>query len=401
MLNNLVSMERTIVHCDLDTFFVSVERLINSDLLGKPVLIGGSSDRGVVASCSYEARKYGVHSAMPMKLALRLCPEAVVVRGDHDLYSHYSNTVTEIIEECTPIVEKASIDEHYLDITGMDKFFGCWKWTQELRQRIIHQTGLPISFGLSVNKTVSKIATGQAKPCGEIQVNSGTEKPFLAPLSIRKIPMVGEKSYTLLRNMGISRIVTLQEMEVFTMQKVLGENGVSIWKKANGLDDSLVLPYREQKSMSKETTFQQDTIDMEMLKRILTEMTDTLAFELRKEKKLTGCVTIKIRYSNFDTHTQQLKIGYTNSDRKLLETVWMLFKKLYSRRMLVRLIGIRFSSLVYGEYQTDLFNDSVEEINLMQAMDKIRMRFGSEYVMKGLCAPDVERKGGKNVIKSA
>ncbi|MGK6342496.1 DNA polymerase IV [Chryseobacterium sp. DT-3] len=394
-------MERTIVHCDLDTFFVSVERLINRDLMGKPVLIGGSSDRGVVASCSYEARKYGVHSAMPMKLALRMCPEAVVVRGDHDLYSKYSNTVTELIEECTPIVEKASIDEHYLDITGMDKFFGCWKWTQELRQRIIHETGLPISFGLSVNKTVSKIATGQAKPCGEIQVSSGTEKPFLAPLSIRKIPMVGEKSYTLLRNMGISRIMTLQEMEVFTMQKVLGENGVMIWKKANGLDDSLVLPYREQKSMSKETTFQQDTIDMEMLKRILTEMTDTLAFDLRKDKKLTGCVTVKIRYSNFDTHTQQLKVGYTNSDRKLLETVWMLFKKLYSRRMLIRLIGIKFSSLVYGEYQTDLFNDSVEEINLMQAMDKIRMRFGAEYVMKGLCAPDIVGKGGKHVIKSA
>lgn len=401
VLNILVIMNRTIVHCDLDTFFVSVERLLNTSLVGKPVLIGGGSDRGVVASCSYEARKYGVHSAMPMKLALRMCPEAVIVRGDHDLYSHYSNTVTQIIEECTPIVEKASIDEHYLDITGMDKFFGCWKWTQELRQRIIHETGLPISFGLSVNKTVSKIATGQAKPCGEIQVGSGTEKPFLAPLSIRKIPMVGEKSYTLLRNMGISRIITLQEMEVFTMQKVMGENGVMIWKKANGLDDSLVLPYREQKSMSKETTFQQDTIDMEMLKRVLTEMTDTLAFDLRKDKKLTGCVTVKIRYSNFDTHTQQLKVGYTNSDRKLLETVWILFKKLYSRRMLIRLIGIKFSSLVYGEYQTDLFNDSVEEINLMQAMDKIRMRFGSEYVMKGLCAPDVVGKGGKHVTKSA
>ncbi|WP_153848427.1 DNA polymerase IV [Sphingobacterium paramultivorum] len=394
-------MNRTIVHCDLDTFFVSVERLLNTSLENKPVLIGGGSDRGVVASCSYEARKYGVHSAMPMKLALRMCPEAIIVRGDHDLYSHYSNTVTQIIEECTPVVEKASIDEHYLDITGMDKFFGCWKWTQELRQRIIHETGLPISFGLSVNKTVSKIATGQAKPCGEIQVGAGTEKPFLAPLSIRKIPMVGEKSYTLLRNMGISRIITLQEMEVFTMQKVLGENGVMIWNKANGLDDSLVLPYREQKSMSKETTFQQDTIDMEMLKRVLTEMTDTLAFDLRKDKKLTGCVTVKIRYSNFDTHTQQIKVGYTNSDRKLLETVWMLFKKLYSRRMLIRLIGIKFSSLVYGEYQTDLFNDSVEEINLMQAMDKIRLRFGSEYVMKGLCAPDVVGKGGKNVTKSA
>ncbi len=394
-------MERNIVHCDLDTFFVSVERLQNSQLVGKPVLIGGSSDRGVVASCSYEARRYGVHSAMPMRLALRMCPEAIVVRGDHDLYSQYSNIVTEIIEEKTPIVEKASIDEHYLDITGMDKFFGCWKWTQELRRRIMRETGLPISFGLSVNKTVSKIATGTAKPCGEKQVAEGTEKGFPAPLSIRKIPMVGEKSYTLLRNMGISRIKTLQDMQVFTMQKVLGENGVSIWRKANGLDDSPVLPFREQKSISKETTFQQDTIDVDMLRRTFIGMVDTLAFELRKDQKLTSCVTVKIRYSNFDTHTQQLKLAYTNSDKKLTEVVLSLFKKLYSRRMLIRLVGVKFSGLIHGAYQTDLFDDSAEEVNLMQAMDWIRKRYGTEYLMKAICAPVPEQKGGNYAAKSS
>lgn len=394
-------MERNIVHCDLDTFFVSVERLQNSQLVGKPVLIGGSSDRGVVASCSYEARRYGVHSAMPMRLALRMCPEAIVVRGDHDLYSQYSNIVTEIIEEKTPIVEKASIDEHYLDITGMDKFFGCWKWTQELRRRIMRETGLPISFGLSVNKTVSKIATGTAKPCGEKQIAEGTEKGFLAPLSIRKIPMVGEKSYTLLRNMGISRIKTLQDMQVFTMQKVLGENGVSIWRKANGLDDSPVLPFREQKSISKETTFQQDTIDVDMLRRTFIGMVDTLAFELRKDQKLTSCVTVKIRYSNFDTHTQQLKLAYTNSDKKLTEVVLSLFKKLYSRRMLIRLVGVKFSGLIHGAYQTDLFDDSAEEVNLMQAMDWIRKRYGTEYLMKAICAPVPEQKGGNYAAKSS
>lgn len=389
-------MERNIVHCDLDTFFVSVERLLNVGLVGQPVLIGGTSDRGVVASCSYEARLFGVHSAMPMRLALRMCPEAIVVRGDHDLYSKYSSMVTEIIEECTPIVEKASIDEHYLDVTGMDRFFGCWQWTQELRQRIIRETGLPISFGLSVNKTVSKIATGQAKPSGELFVDAGTEKGFLAPLSIRKIPMVGEKSYTLLRNLGISKIGTLQQMEVFTMQRVLGENGINIWRKANGQDDSLVLPFREQKSMSKETTFQQDTIDMEVLRRTLISMVDTLAFELRKDQKLTSCITLKIRYSNFDTHTQQVKVGFTNSDRLITDKVMALFKKLYSRRMLIRLIGIKFSNLIYGAYQTDLFNDSTEEVNLLQAMDKIRLRYGSQYLMKGICAPEPpSKKGGR------
>jgi len=394
-------MERHIVHCDLDSFFVSVERLLNSKLHGRPVLIGGLGDRAVVASCSYEARRYGIHSAMPMKLALRLCPEAIVVRGDHDLYSRYSRVVTEILEESAPLVEKASIDEHYFDLTGMDRFFGCWKWTQELRQRIIRETGLPISFGLSANKTVSKIATGEAKPCGERKVEGGAEKAFLAPLSIRKIPMVGEKSYTLLRNMGISKCLTLQQMDVFTMRRVLGENGVSIWKKANGEDNSLVVPFREQKSMSKETTYQQDTIDMEMLKRTLIGMVDALAYDLRKEKKLTGCITLKIRYSNFDTHTQQLSIPYTNSDRAITAKVMELFRKLYSRRMLIRLIGIRFSNLIYGAYQVDLFNDTQEEIRLMEAMDHIRSRYGLQYISRGICLPESvgKKQGGKDATQ--
>ncbi|WP_270090787.1 DNA polymerase IV [Sphingobacterium sp. SYP-B4668] len=392
-------MERHIVHCDLDTFFVSVERLINSDLTGKPVLIGGNGDRGVVASCSYEARKYGVHSAMPMKLALRMCPEAVVVRGDHDLYSKYSGTVTEIIEEITPIVEKASIDEHYLDITGMDKFFGCWKWTQELRGKIIKETGLPISFGLSINKTVSKIATGEAKPCGEKQVVGGMEKMFLAPLSIRKIPMVGEKSYLTLRNMGISQIETLQQMEVFTMRRVLGENGVSIWNKANGVDHSAVVPFREQKSMSKENTFLADTINMDILRKTLVAMVDELAYDLRHQQKLTGCITLKIRYSNFDTHTQQIAIPYTNSDRVITEKILELFKKLYTRRMLIRLIGVKFSKLIHGSYQVDLFNDTLEEIRLMQAIDKIRNRYGVELIKKGICLLD--KKGGADDAQPA
>jgi DNA polymerase-4 len=383
-------MDRHIVHCDLDTFFVSVERLLNSDLEGKPVLIGGAGDRAVVASCSYEARQFGIHSAMPMKLARQLCPDAILVRGDHDLYSTFSNTVTEIIEECAPIVEKASIDEHYLDISGMDRFFGCWKWTQELRARIMKETGLPISFGLSVNKTVSKIATGEAKPCGERQVADGTEKHFLAPLSIRKIPMVGEKSYTALRNMGISKIHTLQQMEVFTLRQVLGENGVTIWNKANGMDNSMVVPFRDQKSMSKENTFEADTIDMDRLRKTLAGMVDALAFELRRDGKLAGCITLKIRYSNFDTHTQQVKIPYTNSDKHIAEKVLELFKKLYSRRMLIRLIGVKLSNLITGSYQIDIFNDTMEEIHLMQAMDQVRKRFGTDYIQKGICVPDLK-----------
>lgn len=376
-------MERHIVHCDLDSFFVSVERLHNSSLIGKPVLIGGKSDRAVVASCSYETRKFGIHSAMPMRLALRLCPDAIVVQGDHDSYSYHSNIVTEIIKENVPLFEKASIDEHYFDLTGMDKFFGCWKWAQELRKRIITETGLPISFGLSTNKTTSKIATGQAKPCGELKVDTGTEKSFLAPLSIRKIPMVGDKTYTQLRNMGISKCLTLQQMEVFTLRRVLGENGISIWKKANGLDDAPVVPFHEQKSMSKETTYHEDTIDMDELKKTLAGMVNELTFDLRKEQKLTGCITLKIRYSNFDTHTKQLRIPYTNSDHVINEKVNELFTKLYSRRMLIRLVGVKFSHLITGNYQTDLFNDNEKDLKLAFAMDKIRLQHGFKSVSRG------------------
>jgi len=376
-------MERTIVHCDLDTFFVSVERLINGSLVGKPVLIGGSSDRGVVSACSYEARRFGVHSAMPMRLAKQLCPEAILIRGDMELYAKYSNMVTEIIEETVPVVEKASIDEHYIDMTGMDRFFGSWKLAQELRRRIIKETGLPISLGFSVNKTVSKIATGEAKPCGERRVEKGAEKGFLAPLSIRKIPGIGEKTYPLLRNMGISQIRTLQEMDALTLRRVLGQNGVVIWNKANGVDNSEVIPFHQNKSISKEHTFDQDTIDMVQLRKIMLSMADELAFDLRRDGRLTSCVTVKIRYSNFDTHTMQAKLPYTASERLISEKVLELFNKLYSRRMLIRLIGVRLSNLIWGAQQLDLFEDRIEDINLSRAIDRIRIKYGHQAIVRG------------------
>ena len=198
-----MGVDRVVVHMDLDTFFVSVERLKDSRLMHKPVLVGGTGDRAVVASCSYEARAFGVHSAMPMRQAKMLCPEAIIVRGDYEHYSKYSNMVTEIIHEKVPLYEKSSIDEFYIDMTGMDKFFGTYTYVQELRNRVIKETGLPLSFGLSENKTVSKVATGEAKPNNHLKIEYGIEKSFLAPLSVRKIPMVGEVTAQLLRKMGI------------------------------------------------------------------------------------------------------------------------------------------------------------------------------------------------------
>lgn len=371
---------RDIIHLDLDTFFVSVERLINSKLNGKPVIIGGMSDRGVVASCSYETRKFGVHSAMPMKMARMLCPDAIVIRGDMESYSKYSNIVTDIIAERAPVYEKTSVDEHYIDATGLDRFFGCMKWAHELRHTIIKETGLPISYGLSINKTVSKIATGEAKPNGELYIEKDHVPPFLAPLSISKIPGIGEKTFHMLRSMGIATISTLREIPVEMMERVLGKNGIDLWKKANGIDYAPIQQYWEQKSMSTERTFDKDTIDIHMLNDMLIHMVEKLCFDLRMQQKLTSCVTVKIRYANFDTHTLQKHIPYTTFDHTLIEIVKELFKKLYQRRMLIRLIGVRFSHLVHGTQQLDLFEDTPEMVNLYYSLDRIRKRYGKDAV---------------------
>ncbi len=380
----IVNTNKSIVHMDLDTFFVSVERLQNSSLNGKPLLIGGTGDRSVVASCSYEARKFGVHSAMPMKLALRMCPDAIVMRGDYEQYSKYSHIVTDIIKEQVPLYEKTSIDEFYIDLTGMDRFFGCYTFASELRQKIIKESGLPISFGQSVNKTVSKVATGEAKPNGQLNIIHGTEKPFLGPLSIKKIPMVGDKTYHLLKNMGVQKIQTVQEMPVELMERLLGESGVIIWKKANGIDNTPVIPYSERKSISTEETFQTDTIDVNALRNIIVSMTEKLGFQLRNQKKLTSCITVKVRYSNFDTHTMQARIPYTACDHVLIKRVKELFEKLYTRRMLVRLIGVRVSHLVSGNYQINLFDDTEEMMNLYQAIDRMKARFGEQKIIRAV-----------------
>lgn len=376
------TLERAIVHMDLDTFFVSCERLIDSRLNNKPVLIGGTSDRGVVASCSYEARKYGVHSAMPMRMAKQLCPEAIVLCGNSGIYTNYSKLVTDVINDTVPLYEKPSIDEFYIDLTGMDQFFGCHQLASELRKRIIKETGLPISFGLSINKTVSKIATGEAKPNNELKINNGTEKYFLAPLSVRKIPMVGEKTYNSLCDLGIKRIKTVQEMPVNMMSKVFGKHGISIWKKANGIDNSPVIKYHERKSISTERTFDKDTTDITKLKSIIAAMAENLIFQLRRGNKLTACVTFKIRYSDFQTYTKQQRIPYSSSDHSILPVVLGLYNNLYQRRLLVRLVGVKFSHLVSGGHQINLFEDNDKIISLYQAMDTMRERYGDRAVIR-------------------
>ena len=372
-------MNRAISHMDLDTFFVSCERLKNSDLVGKPLIIGGG-DRGVVASCSYETRYFGVRSAMPIKMALRLCPEAKVIRGDMEMYSNMSHTVTEIIQEKVPVLEKASIDEFYLDLSGMDKFFGCYQWTTEIAEAVRKNTGLPISFALSTNKTVSKIGTGESKPIGKLEIPEQKIRAFLNPLSVKKIPMVGNVTFQLLSRLGVRNIQTLSEMPVDVLHRLIGKNGQELWKKANGIDETPVVPYSERKSISKENTFSQDTIDINGIKSILSGMVEQLCFQLRQEKWLTSTVVVKIRYSNFDTETKQYRIPYTSSDHTLLKYALELFEKVYHRRMRIRLIGVKFTGLVHGCHQMNLFEDTEELISLYQTMDKIKTRFGSDSV---------------------
>ncbi len=378
ILNN----ERHIAHLDLDAFFVSVEQLRNPKLKGKPLLIGGSGDRGVVASCSYEARQFGIHSAMPMKLAKRLCSHAIIIRGDMEQYSKYSGLVTEIIRDTVPLFEKASIDEFYVDMTGMDKFFGCSLFTEELKKKVLKESGLPSSYGLASNKLISKVATNEVKPNGQIEIPFGFEKSYLAPLSVIKIPGVGKETAIKLLKMGVETVKLLSEIPIEMLQNFLGKNGTDLWRKANGIDETPVVPFHEQKSLSTEHTFEQDTIDVHFIHAELIRMSERLAYDLRKQNKLTGCVTVKLRYSNFETYTRQITIPYTNADHVLMNTANELFTKLYERRMLIRLIGIRFTNMIPGNYQIRLFEDTQEMINLYQAIDSVKKRFGEQLVKR-------------------
>jgi DNA polymerase IV len=378
----LLNNQRHIAHLDLDSFFVSVEQLRNPKLIGKPILIGGTGDRGVVASCSYEARKFGIHSAMPMKVARRLCSHAIVVRGDMEQYSKYSGLVTDIIRDTVPLFEKPSIDEFYVDMTGMDKYFGCTKFTNELKKKVVKESGLPISYALASNKLIGKVATNEVKPNGQIEIPFGNEKSFLAPLSIAKIPGIGKQTAILLLKMGVETVKVLSDIPVEMMQNLLGKNGSELWRRANGIDETPVVPYHEQKSISTENTFGQDTIDINFMRAEMIRMTERIAFELRKQNKLTGCVTVKLRYSNFETFTKQQTIPYTNADHVLFETAKDLFEKLYDRRVLIRMVGIRFTNLIPGNYQINLFQDTQEMIKLYQAIDSVKKRFGERMVCK-------------------
>jgi DNA polymerase IV len=378
--DSIMADDKHIIHMDQDAFFVSVEVRKNPDLIGKPVIIGGTSDRGVVASCSYEARKFGVHSAMSSRMAKILCPHAIFVKGNMDEYSKASHEITEILKERVPVIEKASIDEHYIDMSGMDRFHNTLKYAHELRETVIRETHLPISFGLSVNKTVSKMATNECKPNGELNIERLEVQDFLNPLSIRKIPGLGAKTFVKLSDMGVKKIFTLSQIHPEQMVSILGKNGLILLQKAKGIDNSPVIPYHEQKSLGTQCTFKSDTIDVEMINNLLTSMVMNLAFELRQKRKLAACITVTIRYSDFEDVTKQASIPYTSLDSVLIQKAKELFKQVYQKRMLLRLVGVRLSNLVSGYEQMNLYSTSEEHYTLCQALDKIRRRFGQKSI---------------------
>jgi DNA polymerase-4 len=368
-----------IAHFDLDSFFVSVEILNNPSLKGKPVLVGGY-ERGVVAACSYEARKYGIHSAMPMKKAMQLCPHAIVTSASSGQYSKYSRWVTEIITSKVPLFEKASIDEFYIDLGGMDKFFGASQYAKELRQHIIDQTGLPISCGLSSARFISKMATNEAKPNGFLEIPHGKEKEFLWPLGIEKINGVGKQTGQHLKSFGIYTIEDIAKTPIEHLEKIAGKWGEALWYKAHGIGSAEITTDWEQKSMSHENTFDKDYTDIDFLHKELVRLTEKTCYGLREDEKMTGCVTVKIRYSDFETMSRQETVDYTALDDVLIAKVKDLFNKSYQKGRPVRLLGVRFSQMIPITMQMSLFENNAEKLQLYKAVDDIKERFGSKMV---------------------
>lgn len=371
-----------IAHFDIDSFFVSVELVKEPSLAGKSVIVGGSRERGIVTTCSYEARKFGVHSAMPMKQAISLCPHAIVLRGNYADYSHYSHWVTNIIAAQAPLFEKASIDEFYLDLEGMDKYHNAVQWTLALRELITAETGLPISFGIARNKMLAKMATNESKPNGYLVIPGGKEKDFLAPLDIGKIPGVGEQTEKVLKHHGIRIVGDLYKRSREDMQNQFGNWAADLWQRAQGTHVSSISRHLGAKSISTENTFETNITKVNYLLSEIVRMTEKIAFELRRSVKMSTCITIKIRYENFETVSRQVTVPPTCSDDEIIPVAKLLFERLYTKGRPVRLLGVRLSSLVENALQPELFTDPEKKRTLYKAIDNVKNRFGTDSISR-------------------
>jgi DNA polymerase-4 len=319
---------------------------------------------------------------MPSSKAKQLCPQAIFLKGSRGDYSKYSRWVTQIIAAKAPLFEKASIDEFYLDLTGMDTFFNPLQWTVDLRNEIMRETKLPISFGLASNKMLAKMATNRAKPNGYLQIPFGKEKDFLAPLAVGDIPGVGDQTNEVLKYLGIETIQQLSDAGPEFMEEKLGKTGADLWKKSQGIHLREVSAYHEAKSVSSENTFDENTSDQLFLHKELVRLTERICYELRQDRKVAGCVAVKIRYPDFETTSRQTTIPYTCADDEIIPVVKSLFQKLHKKGTPVRLLGVRLSELTNDAVQTNLFSDTERKTDLYKAIDEVKNRFGKAFVKR-------------------
>jgi len=368
--------ERAILHLDVDSFFASVEIRRNIGLRNKPLVVSGNGVQSAVASCSFEARKWGIHSGMPIRMVRRMCPEAIIIQGDMEAYQRESGIIEEMIQEAVPICERAALDAFYADLTGMDKYFGCWRWSEELKQRIFRETHLPLSMGLAINKLVARIGTLEARPNGARLVERGTERGFLSPLPVRKLPGVGDIISRKLNLMGIRQIGLLAALPPRLLEREFGKPGVQLWKKANAEDHSPVVPHQKNDTLQWEQVLDKETTDLVILKRHLVTYLGMLCKQLRERKCLCTRIRVKIRYTDFNTFSREKKITPTCSDSTLEREAFGLLAILFDRRQGIRLIGIQLGGLVKGSPQLDLFDQGAKNIHLLKALDRIRNRFG-------------------------
>lgn len=379
---------KTIMHVDLDSFFVAVEQVINPDLKGKPVVVGGSPhQRGVVSTASYEARAFGLHSGMPAVTATRLCPDAVFIEPDFSKYGDFSRRFMAILNDFSPSIEPRGMDEAYLDVTGFESMHGSIRqMAHKIKQRVRDELGLCASIGVASCKVVAKVSSDASKPDGLIEVPYGEERDFLAPLPVEKLPGVGKQSAKVLRSLGLNTIGDLSRTPAHTLRSRLGSAGEMLHRLASGIDESQVLPPGEAKSISREITFAEDTRDPSFLEATLWAQSERVGADLRKQVKQAKCVTLKLRYGDFSTITRRrtLQHGF-DADKEIFETgIALLHRVLETERRAVRLIGIGVSNLIDAGLQASLFGRSTAKLEqLNKAVDQIRARYGFDAIQTG------------------
>ena len=378
---------RTIFHLDLDTFFVSVERILDPSLIGKPVIVGANPEygRGVVAACSYEAREYGLHSAMPIKQAYQLCPHGVYISGSHGEYSQYSKGVKGILEKYAPLIEQASVDEFYMDFTGTTHLYGSmYMLGVKLQKEILEKLQLPCSIGIGGNKTVAKICSDYAKPRGVTYIVPGMEKDFLSPLPIETIPGVGKKTLPELHMKGIYKIGDVSKLSEDYLIAAFGKHGSSLWKKANGGGSEYLNPPTARKSVSKERTYGKDENNIKEIERTLFKLTGQVCQILRDKNWQAATISIKLRYSDFETITRAKTIKPTDDDKTIFDTAVKLFRNNYKRRVSVRLIGIHLTNFNEFCEQEFLFEDEeIKRKKMFRAITKMRDKYGYAVLQFG------------------